>query len=535
MSLFGHCLVTNLPNMDKRQINADRTRLQRRDSFTPFDLSQSNPFTLTAIGFIATLLLAAGLLRADDWPMMGRDKTRNPVSPEKGAPIEWDVKTGRNIKWRAPLGNNSHVGEPVVGNGLVWMGTINDPPSDPDNKESGPVLKCFNERDGAFIWQFVASPGNSSLPRAYFNFGFYSSPLIETGHVWLTTHYAQVFSFDLRPLHQGARVPRLEWVLEMHKSLDVWPFYSVMSGHKTCSIGATYRDRIYVITGNGITGWEKGDGRNFRQVKFPNAPSLVCLDKNSGKVLWQDNSPVTNIIFGQWGTPLVAEIGGRGQVVTPMGDGWLRSFDALTGELLWKLNINLASLKKRDFKNHFLNAPVLYQGHIFIGGGHDAEYGEGPGSLFCIDPTRRGDVSLELEDGPGKGKPNPNSALVWHMDSFGRTMSQVAVHEGLVIAAGYDGMVHCLDAQTGQRYWRHDMKAHVFASPLIVDGKVYVGQEDGEVHIFDLANEKRLLFTGGFEAPVQSSPIFANGVLYVATSEFLYAIKAGTSSPPPAK
>lgn len=481
---------------------------------------------------LAALLVMGGVIRAEDWPMLGRDKTRNPVSPEKGAPVEWDVTTGRNIKWRAPLGYIAWA-DPVVAGGLVWIGTNKAPPTEQGLKEDAPVLKCFRESNGEPVWQFIVLPTNG-LPRGDC-LGFNCSPLIEGGHAWLTTRYGRVHCLEVTPLYEGAAEPKPVWTLDMHQSLGVWPFYSVMCGGETCSIGASYRDRIYIITGNGIAG-RQGPKRDFLEhVHSPDAPSLVCLEKNSGKVLWKDNSPGKDILWGQWGSPLVAELGGRGQVIAPMGDGWVRSFDALTGELLWKLNINLRSVTDRFDRNHFLNAPVLYNERIYIGGGNDKDIGDGPGSLFCIDPTRRGDVSLELDDGPAKGKPNPNSAVVWHLPSFKRIVSQVAVHDGMVIAGGYDGIVHCLDAKTGHAYWRHDLNGRVYSSPLIVDGKIYVGSEEGEMFIFALSREKSLLFTHEFRGPIWSSPIFANGVLYLAVHGELLAIQNGTSSPPPPK
>jgi outer membrane protein assembly factor BamB len=478
---------------------------------------------------VTAFLVMSGVLRAEDWPMLGRDKTRNAVSPEKGAPVEWDAKTGRNIKWRAPLGYIAWA-DPVVAEGLVWIGTNTTQPSARVD-EDAPVLKCFRENNGKPVWQFIAMPTNG-LPRGD-NLGFHTSPLIEAGRAWWTTRYGQVHCFDVNDLSQGAREPEPVWTLDMHRSLGVWPFYSYMSGGETCSIGAPYRDRIYVITGNGIVGYQNGDISTV--VRSPDAPSLICLDKNSGKVLWKDSSAGRDILLGQWGSPLVAEMGGRAQVVAPMGDGWLRSFDALTGEFLWKLNINLQSITRREERNHFLNAPVLYGDRIFIGAGHDMGETDGPGTLFCIDPTRRGDVSLELDDGPGKSHPNPNSAVVWHLPSFGRTMAQVAVHEGLVIAAGINGIVHCLDATTGHSYWKHDLKAHVRTSPLIVDGKIYIATEEAEMFVFALSKEKSLLFTNDLGRAAYSSPIFSNGVLYIAIEGELLAIQAGTSSPPPPK
>src|SRR5258706_15335644 len=55
---------------------------------------------------------------AEDWPMWGRTPQRNMVTPEPGVPTNWDVDTGKNIKWVANLGSQSY-GNPVVSGGLV--------------------------------------------------------------------------------------------------------------------------------------------------------------------------------------------------------------------------------------------------------------------------------------------------------------------------------------------------------------------------------------------------------------------------------
>lgn len=112
----------------------------------------------------------------------------------------------------------------------------------------------------------------------------------------------------------------------------VFPIRSAMMWNRSSSI-ASYQDRIFVITGNGFDSYQK-------KVPAPDAPSLICFDKHSGKVLWQDKSPGENLLDGQWSSPLVIEAGGRVQVITPQGDGWLRSFDARTGALIWKFDIN---------------------------------------------------------------------------------------------------------------------------------------------------------------------------------------------------
>src|ERR1051325_9233495 len=172
----------------------------------------------------------------------------------------------------------------------------------------------------------------------------------------------------------------------------------------------------------------------------PDAPALLCIDKNSGRIVWQDKSPGTNEIMGEWSSPLVAVVDGRAQVIAPQGDGWLRSFDANSGELLWKFDINKKNANRFE-RNFFVPSPVHYNGMIYISSGGYIEMGEGPGALVCIDPRKKGDISLQLEN----GEPNPNSGAIWHFDQFGRAMGTVAIQNDLLIAAGFSGLVYCLD------------------------------------------------------------------------------------------
>jgi hypothetical protein len=97
-----------------------------------------------------------------------------------------------------------------------------------------------------------------------------------------------------------------------------------------------------------------------------------------------------------------------------------------------------------------------------------------------------------------------------------------------LVVAPDSGHVHCLDADA-ESYWTHDTRAQVWGSPLIVDAKLYVGDGDGGVSVLALAKEKQLLAKRVMESWIASSPIFANGVLYVAGGDTLYAIgeKAG--------
>jgi outer membrane protein assembly factor BamB len=109
--------------------------------------------------------------------------------------------------------------------------------------------------------------------------------------------------------------------------------------------------------------------------------------------------------------------------------------------------------------------------------------------------------------------------------AFGRTLANCTVHDGLVYACHLAGFTFCLDAKTGRRYWWHDLKASTWCAPLWADGKVYVTTEDGDVWIFAHGKVKKELKKIDMGYTIRTTPVFANGLLYVMTETALYAIQ----------
>ena len=136
---------------------------------------------------------------------------------------------------------------------------------------------------------------------------------------------------------------------------------------------------------------------------------------------------------------------------------------------------------------------------------------------------------------------NPNSAALWHYagsdadgngkldfeETMHRTCGTVAIHDGLLLVADFSGLFHCLDLKTGRPHWTHDMLAASWGSPLIVDGKVYIGDEDGDISIFRLSKEKDLIAEINMGNSVYSTPIVAGDTLYIANKSHLFAIRSG--------
>lgn len=543
----------------------------------------------------AFVLAASGLaslspVMAADWPMLGRTPSRNPVSPEMGAPIDWnpgefDGNTGertgkgaRNVKWIAKLGSSAY-GAPSVADGQIYVGTNNMAgyvERYPNTVDLGCLL-CLRESDGQFLWQYSAEkhPVGRVYDWAYQGIG--SSPLVEGERMWFVNNRWEVVCADTQGFRDGendgpfvdepfddVHEADVLWTFDMIGQLGVSPHTAGMGPDRRCSIAA-YENRIYVVTGNGVD-------IDHKTIPAPNAPSLVCLDKDTGEVLWTDNSPSANILHTQIASPLVAEIAGRVQVIVPQGDGWVRSFDALSGELIWKFDINFKDsrwlVSSQFTRNNILATPVLYENRVYIASGEDAESYTGMGRLVCIDPTKSGDISSELAvdvDGnviphrrlqavdPAKGEKaiaNPNSGLIWDFgaktfedydqqefeEQMHRTRSSVAVDEGLVIVADGAGLVHCFDATSGKRHWAFDLFSECIPGPLIVDRKVYVADENGDVAIFRLSHDPNVAMKRVadeyepiaeiyMDTSIACSPVFANGVLYLATRSHLFAIQ----------
>src|SRR5258708_2705413 len=155
---------------------------------------------------LALVLAVAGLLRlkaeatsdprSGDWPMWGGTPDRNMVSNMKGLPLEWDVKTKKNVKWVADLGSQSY-GNAVVAGGMVFVGTNNEGMRDPKQPGDRGVLMAFKEDTGEFLWQQTHEKLTSGRANDWPYQGIASSPLVEGPHLYYVTHRVMLSPLDI--------------------------------------------------------------------------------------------------------------------------------------------------------------------------------------------------------------------------------------------------------------------------------------------------------------------------------------------------
>jgi outer membrane protein assembly factor BamB len=480
------------------------------------------------------------IVAATDWPMGGGSVARNLVNRvARDIPETWDATPGqeRNLLWVADLGSKA-MGGPVVAGGKIFVSTNNQKPRDPKIKGDKGVVMCFDEKTGAFLWQLVFDKLPIGRVQDWPEQGIMSVPVVERDHLYFVSNRCEVICASTI---NGA----IRWKLDMIGKLGVFPHCLATSS--PLIVG----DTLFVGTSNGMD-------ETHLNIPAPAAPSFLAIDKHKGTVRWSSNLPTAGLIearkknpnvplknlvnqglvlmHGQWSSPVYTEAGGKPQIIFPGGDGWLYSFNPENGALRWKFDCNPKAavfvFGARGTRNDFIATPVVDEGRLYIGVGQDPEHMKGVGHLWCIDITREPKTADKDLTPVGVvwhhgGDPPPGNQRRW---AFGRTLSTCAVVNGLCFAADFDGYVYCFDAKTGQKHWEHKMDGDTWGSPSFVDGKVFIGNEEGEVLVFKASKEKTLLQTiemPGTPSQVRATPIVANGVLYILTENpcKMYAVQ----------
>jgi outer membrane protein assembly factor BamB len=437
-----------------------------------------------------------------------------------------DPQTTRNVKWTARLGSQA-CGNPTVAGGKVFVGTNT---FGLDQSTKGGVLRCLDEATGKPLWQFVVprieSAGGKRLAFDDLDLGICSSPTVEGDSVYVVTNRCEVACLDVT---RGT----VRWRYDMLVRLPVFPHDAA-----NCSI-LVYGNLLYVGTSNGVNRAKAGGIE--RKAPLPLAPSIIVLDKHTGRLVAQDGEKIgTRLFHGQWSSPCLALSGSQAMILFGGGDGVCYSFAPARPQpgasailtKLWSFDCNPPEYKFRngkpvkywdgDVRRHagndndgqfvgpseIIGTPVFDQNRVYVAVGQDPRHGRGRGLLHCLDVSHSEPVKL------------------WSYERLDRTLSTASVVDGLAYIADVAGAVHCLDAQSGHRYWVHATRAETWGSTLVADGKVYFGTKKS-FWILAAGKELKIIREIHLGAPVWCTPIAANGVLYVASEKYLWAVQAG--------
>lgn len=502
------------------------------------------------------ILLALALAitaHAADQPQWGHAWTRNLVSDEKHLPADFDPATGRNIAWIAPLGTHTH-STPIVSGGRIYIGTNNAEPRDPAHTGDRGVLLCLDEKDGSLLWQLVVPKRDDDKYFDWPNEGMSSSVTVQGDRVYLVNNRHQVLCLDTAGMANGNDGPFTDearlasphqapppefrpilsenqapigpkdadvlWMFDMPAQAGIWPHDGA---HSSILIRG---DHLYVNTGTGVD-------NSHAVIRTPDAPSLIVLDKKTGRFLARDRQGIApNIFHSTWSPPSLGTVGDRELLFFCGGDGIVRAFEPFSGihdklpaalQQVWafdpdptapKENISRFLNNRQQGPSNIYGMPVLHGTDLFVAGGGDVFWGKNEAWLKCIDAA--------------KGTEKWSYPLARH------TLSTPAIAGGLVYIADVMRHIHCVDAATGAPVWVQDTRGDFWGSPLIADGRLYIGSRKGDFWIMAAGREKKVLAHLELQRPMSASPIAANGTLYVATMTRLLAVREGATLPPAA-
>lgn len=487
-----------------------------------------------------TMLVSAFFLQAGDQCQWGQKWTRNMVSSEKNLPVHFDPATGRNIKWVARLGTETYA-SPIVAGGRIFLGTNNSFPRDPRHKGKRGILFCLNEKDGSLIWQAVIPKIPGEPLKDWPGTGFVAPPTVEGDRAYALSNRGELLCLDVHGQANGndgpykdegrLMVPKGEkpvavtamdadvvWRFPIHDRVGSYPHDAAHSG---IMIDGPF---LYINTSNGVD-------NTHRFVRKPEAPSLIVVDKNTGRWIGRDNEPIGGMIFHcTWATPSMAEVNGRKLVFFGGGDGVVYAFEAMTemppaGKVaglkrVWRFDCDPEAPKediqsytgnRQESPSNIKGSTVFWDNKVYVAAGGDIWWGKRKSWLKCIDATQTGDIT--------------KTGCIWSYPMDGHCCSTPAIHDGLVYITDCARYIHCLDAKTGKLYWKHNAKGDMWASPLVADGKVYVGTRRRTLWIFEAGRELNVLNSVQLDSAIIGTVTAANGVLYVASMRQLYAIQ----------
>ncbi len=429
-----------------------------------------------AAAFMAGTIAVTG---AANWPEW-RGPARDGHSTETNLPSKWSP-SGDNLAWRIPIGSRS---SPVVVGNRIYLNT---PTGDPANTQER--LVALDAETGKIVWERRFSLYLSDVPQ---HRSSWASPAVdpETGNIYLFTVAAQLICV--------APDGKILW----DRSLpDEYGAVTTHGGRTTSPI--VEGDRV--ILNALVLAWGDLNRTGNRYFAF---------DKKTGQTVWVA-SPQTRHYDTNYSTPIVATIDGVKALIVGGTDGAYHALKLHTGESLWSIEVS---------KRAILNSPLFRDNIAYLTHGEENMDTTEMGLIAAVDATRTGPL-----------KPD---AFKWRTRGFLPTFASPVADAERLYTVDNSAIVGAFDLKTGARLWEKTLGTLQKGSPVLADGKLYVGTENGKFYILRPSAtgvevlDEDLLGTAQTPEQIVASPIVADGRIYVTSMDALYAI--GKRVPRPA-
>lgn len=431
--------------------------------------SRRLPLALAA----ALMLPAAALVGGADWPEW-RGPSRTGTSPETGLPAAWSPE-GQNLAWRAPYGSRS--GPVVFGNRLYLQNASGAGASLQER------IMGFDADTGKLLWEHRYNVFTSDVPPHRIA---WSSPAVDpaTGNVFAISGGG--LAMGLSP--DG----RLLWERSLAEEMGMWTTHGgrmstpVIDGDQVIVSGLTF-------------GWGQF---------APGAHRFISLDKGTGQIRWvsaPEGRPTDTI----YANPFIADVNGVRLFFSGGSDGAMHAIKAATGEPVWHWNVS-----KRG-----LNTAALMVGpDVIVSHSEENMEVNEMGMLAAVPAASTGTLTdkdarwLVRDVQVGYGSPVSDGERIYAVDN--------------------GGVLLAFDLKDGRQLWRKNLGTIQKSSPVLADGKLYIGTENGKLYILkpradgvDVLDEDEMPpGIDGKPSPIIASPAVARGRVYIASMDGLFAI-----------
>ncbi|MEZ6130507.1 MAG: PQQ-binding-like beta-propeller repeat protein [Planctomycetaceae bacterium] len=391
---------------------------------------------------LAITMSAVGSADAADWADW-RGPEHNGVSRETGLVETWNPTTGENLLWESPIGGRA---APIVIDGRMYLDcrTHHDiAAGNPELIHAQEQVVCLDAATGEKIWDDKFNVSQTDIPAPRVGWASMTGDP-ETGFVYLHSVSGVFRCYD--------RDGKVQW---QHSLGEEYAKISGYGGRTQTPI--IDEDRIIV----GFFGLNWG-----RTATPPPKSAYYAFDKRTGELLWVS-------LFGgrpldtTYSNPVVAVIDGQRLLIGGGADGGVHAVNARTGKHVWSF----------DMSKRGLNAtPVVDGHHVYISHGEDNVDSLAFGRVQCIDGRGEGNIT------------RTNS--VWRKDGIKAGYTALVVNDGILYVVADTGKLHAFDSQSGEELWDYTLGTVGKGSPVIADGKLYVMEVNGNIHILKPSREK---------------------------------------------
>jgi outer membrane protein assembly factor BamB len=430
-------------------------------------------------------------LAARNWPSF-RGLDASGIADGQGAPVEWDVESGKNVLWKTAipgLANSS----PIIWGDRVFVttaisgaqddtfrtGLYGDVDSVEDESEHTFKVYALDRKNGEILWERTAGVSIPGAKRHLKSTQANSTPVTDGKRVVaLFGTIGLLVAYDL----DGKQL----WKTDV-RVLDAGWFYDETYQWGHASSPVIYDDLVIV------------------QADIYKGSFIAAYRLKNGKQAWKterDEVP-------SWGTPTVFRGKDRDELIT--NGSTIRAYAPKTGKVLWTLGPN---------SEVTVATPVIAHGLIYVTAGYPPVR-----PIYAIKPGGNGDLSLPEEA-------DSSAAISWSHDKGGTYIPTPIAYGDYFYTCANDGRLTAYDAKTGERVYRQRVGAGAYtASPIAADGKLYFTTEEGDVIVARAGAEYEELARNAMGEICMSTPAISDGVLVVRTLKHVYGLGQPDSAP----